>query len=177
MVPTGRNIPPERVNAMLNTFFGILASEPPAIAEAFIKDRADWVSFNRMAIKAAWQNPSLLLWIWDLAGPKDLFRWLGSYWNFSVAALISAFIRSWFPSFLQAVQPWVEPRLPSVWLWLLAQSYAYTNGAGFAQPAQRARGRTVDRRLPATSVSWKAAKDKRSERASFLPPGRHLKHP
>ncbi len=133
MVPTGRNIPPERINAMLNTFFGILAAEPPAIAEAFIKDRVDWLSFNRMALKAAWKNPALLLWIWDLAGPKDMLRWLGSYLDFSVSAFISALLGSWFPHFLKQIQPWLEPRFPGLWLWLLAQSYAFTDGVGQPQ--------------------------------------------
>ena len=150
MVPTGRNLPPERVNAMLNTFFGILASEPPAVAEAFIKDRVDWVSFNRMALKAAWQNPSLLLWIWDLAGPKDILRWLGSYRDFTLAAFISALISQWFPGFLRWVRPWLEPRFPSLWLWLLTQSYAYTDGVGCPQPTKAAEaGRTNNHAPPA----------------------------
>lgn len=136
MVPTGRNLPPERVNAMLNTFFGILAAEPPAVAEAFIKDRVDWLSFNRMALKAAWQNPALLLWIWDLAGPQDLWRWLGSYLNFTLSAFISALLSSWFPRLLKQIQPWLEPGFPRLWLWLLAQSYAFTDGIGRPQSAE-----------------------------------------
>ncbi|HEY9658099.1 MAG TPA: flavin-dependent dehydrogenase, partial [Allocoleopsis sp.] len=88
MVPTGRSLPPERVNAMLNTFFGILASESPQVADNFIKDRAGWIPFNRMAIKAAFINPSLLLWIWDMAGLSDLMRWLGSYLNFTIFSLL-----------------------------------------------------------------------------------------
>lgn len=129
MVPTNRFIAPERVNSMLNTFFGILASEPPAVADRFVKDRAGWVPFNRMAIKAAWQNPSLLLWIWELAGAKDLLRWLGSYVNFTISALLAWLFR-WLPNFTQTIQPWLEPRNPSLWLWLLAQSYAVTYGIG-----------------------------------------------
>ncbi|HEY9623376.1 MAG TPA: flavin-dependent dehydrogenase, partial [Crinalium sp.] len=78
MVPTGKHVPPERINSMLNTFFGVLASESPEVADRFIKDRAGWISFNRMALKAARQNPALLLWIWQLAGPNDLLRWVGS---------------------------------------------------------------------------------------------------
>ncbi|HEY9908022.1 MAG TPA: flavin-dependent dehydrogenase [Thermosynechococcaceae cyanobacterium] len=147
MVPTGRNLPPERVNAMLNTFFGILAAESPATAEAFIKDRASWRSFNRMAIVAAWKNPALLLWIWDLAGPRDIFRWLGSYRDFTIAALISSLISSWFPSLLRRFQPWLEPRFPGLWLWLLAQSYAYTDGMGRPQGLHR-QAATGDRPLP-----------------------------
>lgn len=134
MVPTGRNIPPARINSMLNTFFGILADESPAVAEAFIKDRVSWWSFNRMALIAASKNPDLLPWIWDLAGPKDLFRWLGSYRDFAIAAFISALIRGWFPALLRYIQPWLEPRFPGLWLWLLVQSYVYTDGIGQPQP-------------------------------------------
>jgi lycopene cyclase CruA len=119
MVPTGRFIAPERVNAMLSTFFGILAQQQPELADRFVKDRAGWLPFNRMALQAAWHNPALLLWIWELAGPRDLLRWLGSYVN-SVA---------------RQVQPWLEPNYPALWLWLLAQSYALTYGVG--QPSSR----------------------------------------
>jgi lycopene cyclase CruA len=72
---------------MLNTFFGLLATEPPEVADTFIKDRVDWLTFNRLALIAAWQNPSLLPWIWELAGPKDILRWLGSYFSFTLNAV------------------------------------------------------------------------------------------
>ncbi|MFM7427328.1 MAG: NAD(P)/FAD-dependent oxidoreductase [Elainella sp.] len=129
MVPTGRYIAPERVNAMLNTFFGILAKQPPEVADQFVKDRAGWLSFNRMAIQAAAQNPALLFWIWELAGPKDLLRWLASYLNFSLSALVS-WLLGWLPEFARRVQPWLEARYPGLWFWLLAQSYAVTYGMG-----------------------------------------------
>ncbi|MBW4464129.1 MAG: flavin-dependent dehydrogenase [Pegethrix bostrychoides GSE-TBD4-15B] len=132
MVPTGRFIAPERVNAMLNTFFGILAEQPPELADRFVKDRAGWLPFNRMALQAAWRNPALLLWIWELAGARDLLRWLGSYINFTLSALLS-WLLGWLPSFANQIQPWLEPRYPAVWLWLLAQSYALTYGVGQPQ--------------------------------------------
>jgi lycopene cyclase CruA len=135
MVPTGRFVAPERINAMLNTFFGILAAEPPSVAEAFIKDRVSWWTFNRMALKAAWQNPTLLLWIWDLAGPRDLLRWLGSYLDFTLQAFISALLVGWFPQWVRQNQSWLEPKFPAFWLWLLAQSYALTDGIGRPQTA------------------------------------------
>ncbi|MEM1426097.1 MAG: flavin-dependent dehydrogenase, partial [Cyanobacteria bacterium P01_H01_bin.130] len=78
MVPTGRQLPPQRVNAMLNTFFGLLADADPEVADDFIKDRGQWTTFNQLALTAAWQNPTLLWWIFDSAGPVDLLRWLGS---------------------------------------------------------------------------------------------------
>lgn len=129
MVPTGRSLPPERVNSMLNTFFGILASESPQVADRFIKDRSGWLPFNRMAIKAAGKNPALLLWIWELAGRRDLVRWLGSYLNFTVMALI-AWLFQWLPDLARSIQPWLEPRYPALWFWLLAQSYSITYGVG-----------------------------------------------
>ncbi|WAL61174.1 NAD(P)/FAD-dependent oxidoreductase [Thermocoleostomius sinensis] len=133
MVPTGRTLPPERVNAMLNTFFGILASESPQVADRFIKDRAGWLPFNRMAIKAAAKNPALLLWIWDMAGRRDLIRWVGSYINFTVSAMISWLLR-WLPDRVRSLQTWLEPRNPALWFWLLSQSYALTYGVGKPRP-------------------------------------------
>jgi len=129
MVPTGRLLPPQRVNSMLNTFFGILASEPPQIADRFIKDRSGWIPFNRMAIKAAGKNPALLLWIWELAGSRDLVRWLGSYVNFTVMTLM-AWLFQWLPDLTRSIQPWLEPRYPALWFWLLVRSYNVTYGVG-----------------------------------------------
>ncbi|NES99548.1 MAG: flavin-dependent dehydrogenase [Sphaerospermopsis sp. SIO1G2] len=124
MVPTGQFIKPQLINAMLNTFFGLLADEPPEMADNFIKDRCDWYNFNRLALKAASKNPALLLWIWQLAGAKDLVRWVGSYLNFSFQALIRALLSVWFPSFLKISQKWLEPNYPGIWLQLLATNYA-----------------------------------------------------
>lgn len=128
MVPTGKFIPPERINSMLNTFFGLLASEPREIADNFIKDRFDWFTFNRLALKAARKNPALLPWIWELAGSKDLIRWLGNYFNFSRHALAVALLSWWFPQSLHRIQPWIENRYPGLWLRLLCLAYALTTG-------------------------------------------------
>ena len=133
MVPTGRFIDPERVNAMLNTFFGILESEPPEVADTFIKDRLSWGMFNRLALKAAFQNPALLWWIWQLAGPQDLFRWLGSYLTFTWQSFVG-WLFGWLPGFAGWVQPWLEPRYPGLWLRMLAASYALTEGIGRRAP-------------------------------------------
>lgn len=130
MVPTGRHLPPQRVNAMLNTFFGLLADEPPEVADDFIKDRFDWLTFNRLALKAARRNPALLPWIWDMAGTKDIVRWLGSYLSFTVNALVSGLLSGWFPNLVRRLQPWMEKHYPALWLRLLAQSYALTAGIG-----------------------------------------------
>ncbi len=148
MVPTGRFLQPQKVNAMLNTFFGILAeSESPQTADRFIKDRAGWLPFNRMAITAAWKNPALLLWIWELAGSKDLIRWVGSYLNFTFSALISWLFR-WVPDWARSIQPWLEPRYPAIWFWLLAQSYALTYGMGRPYAATVRRGVSTETALP-----------------------------
>jgi lycopene cyclase CruA len=140
MVPTGRQIPPQRVNSMLNTFFGILAGETPEVADGFVKDRFGWLPFNKMAIKAALTNPALLYWIWDLVGPMDMVRWLQSYWSFTVAAFVNALLQSWFPQFVRRLQPYLEPRFPRLWLWLLAMSYSVTYSMGKAR---------IERSLPA----------------------------
>ncbi|HBL11000.1 MAG TPA: flavin-dependent dehydrogenase, partial [Cyanobacteria bacterium UBA11162] len=130
MVPTGYHLPPQRINAMLNTFFGLLADESPAVADNFIKDRFNWLTFNRLALKAARRNPNLLLWILEMAGVKDMLRWLGSYWSFTLYALVSWLFKGWFPNWVQGVKPWVEKRYPALWLRLLAQRYAITAGMG-----------------------------------------------
>ena len=128
MVPTGKFLPPQRINSMLNTFFGLLADEPVEVADNFIKDRCDWLTFNRLALKAASKNPALLIWIWQLAGPRDLLRWLGSYFNFGRHALVSALLSPWFGDFLSRIGFWLEPRNPGLWLWLLTINYAIATG-------------------------------------------------
>src|SRR5919199_6913321 len=137
MVPTGRHLRPQQVNAMLNTFFGLLADEPQRVADNFIKDRFDWLTFNRLALKAAWKNPALLPWIWEMAGAKDIFRWLGSYFSFTGNAFVSWLLRGWFPGFIRSLQPWIEERYPALWLRLLAQSYAITAGMGRPERVKR----------------------------------------
>jgi lycopene cyclase CruA len=137
MVPTGRHLPPQQVNAMLNTFFGLLADEPLAVADNFIKDRFSWLTFNRLALKAAWRNPALLPWIWEMAGAKDIFRWLGSYLSFTGNAFVSWLLRGWFPGFVRSLQPWIQERYPALWLQLLAQSYAITAGMGRPERVKR----------------------------------------
>ncbi|MGK7902289.1 MAG: NAD(P)/FAD-dependent oxidoreductase [Hormoscilla sp.] len=126
MVPTGRHLPPERINSMLNTFFGLLAEEPPEVADTFIKDRTDWLTFNRLALKAAFMNPALLLWIWEMAGAKDMLRWLGSYFSFTGSAFVNLLLAGWFPSFTRWCQPWLERKYPELWLRMLTVSYGLT---------------------------------------------------
>jgi len=128
MVPTGKFIPPERINAMLNNFFGLLADEPLEVADNFIKDRFTLSTFNRLALKAAKKNPALLLWIWQLAGAKDLLRWVGNYIDFTRHSIVSAVFGKWFGKLVTQMQPTLEPRFPALWLRLLAMNYALSAG-------------------------------------------------
>jgi len=123
MVPTGETLPPQRINSMLNTFFGLLADEPPEVADTFIKDRTDWFTFTRLALIAARKNPALLVWIFQMAGTKDMLRWLGSYLSFNLDALRNLLLASWFPKVIQQSQPWLERQNPALWLKLLSLNY------------------------------------------------------
>ncbi|MFM7408109.1 MAG: NAD(P)/FAD-dependent oxidoreductase [Cuspidothrix sp.] len=137
MVPTEKFIAPQLINSMLNTFFGLLANEPLEIADNFIKDRCDWFTFNRLALKAAMKNPALLIWIWQLAGWQDLLRWLGNYVSFARHALVSSILENWLPQFLKWSQSWLEIRFPGLWLQLLAINYAISTGRPRLPPALR----------------------------------------
>ena len=139
MVPTHQSLPPQRINAMLNTFFGLLAEEPQDVAETFIKDRTDWLTFIRLALKAARQNPSLLLWIWEMAGSKDMLRWLGAFWAFTLDAGKNWLLGGWFPHWLKLGQPWLEKRYPALWLRLLSLSYSFSLASKFGS-----RGSIID---------------------------------
>ena len=127
MVPTGKTLPPQRINSMLNTFFGLLANEPPEVADTFIKDRTDWFTFNRLALVAARKNPALLVWIWQMAGSRDMIRWLGSYWSFNLDALRNLLLAGWFPGWLKKSQSWLEKQYPALWLKLLSLNYQLRN--------------------------------------------------
>ena len=129
MVPTGKHLPPQKVNSILNTFFGILATEPPEVADTFIKDRTPWGMFTRLALKAARINPKLLIWILDFVTLNEMGRWMLSYFNYTFLAFISQLF-AWIPSFARWIQPWLEPRFPSLWFSLLATSYSLTDGLG-----------------------------------------------
>lgn len=153
MVPMGQVLPPQRINAMLNTFFEILAQESPESAETFIKDRFSWGALNRMALKAAAMNPMLLVWIWGVVGPRDFWRWLGSYWNFTVASLWHALLGRWVPALVRWCQPWVEQRYPGVWLWLLARSYALTYSVGHPRIERALRPEAVSPDVPPPVVA------------------------
>ncbi|MFM7384255.1 MAG: NAD(P)/FAD-dependent oxidoreductase [Microcystaceae cyanobacterium] len=123
MVPTGQILPPQRINAMLNTFFGLLADSPPDVADTFIKDKTTWLMFTRLALKAARKNPLLLLWIWQMAGTPDLLRWLGVYSDFTLDSLKNLCLARWFPQWLENAQPWLEKKFPALWLRLLCLRY------------------------------------------------------
>jgi lycopene cyclase CruA len=130
MVPTGMHLPPERVNSMLNTFFGLLADEPQPVSDRFIKDRLSWLMFNRLALIAAFKNPKLILWILEMAGTKDLLKWLSSYGSFTRNSLANAILGGWLPNVIRGSQSWLEPANPRLWLRLLSWSYAINCSVG-----------------------------------------------
>lgn len=130
MVPTGRQLPPARINTILSTFFGLLAAAPPPLADQFIKDRSGWGDFTGMALRAARKNPALLVWIAELAGWQDLVRWLGSYVSFTLSALFSGLLGGWLPGLARHWQPWLERQAPALWFRLLAFSYTLTYTVG-----------------------------------------------
>ncbi len=130
MVPTGAQLPPAHVNSILNCFFGVLAAEPPEVADNFIKDRAGWWDFTRMALKSARRNPQLLAWIWRVVGFKGFIQWTPTYVAYTTSALIAYCCRGWVPSGLRAAQSWLEPRFPRLWHRLLTWSYNLTYGHG-----------------------------------------------
>jgi lycopene cyclase CruA len=132
MVPMGKYLPPEKINSILNTFFGVLATESQEIAETFIKDRTTWWTFTRLALKAARINPLLLVWILDFITVGEVVRWLKNFIQFMVLSIISFFC-GWLPNFSRKIQPWLEPRYPKLWMWLLTTSYALTDGMGKPQ--------------------------------------------
>ncbi|MEA5468395.1 flavin-dependent dehydrogenase [Spirulina sp. 06S082] len=132
MVPTGQTLPPQRVNAMLNTFFGLLANEPPEIADTFIKDKFNWLTFNRLAIKAALMNPLLIVWIWKQSGTEDFIRWIGSYLTFTLEAILGFCFKGWLPGWLQRSQGWLEKKYPALWLRLSSFSDRLAAGIGLS---------------------------------------------
>ena len=147
MVPTGAALAPERINSMLNTFFGILAQESPEVAERFIKDRATWAEFNRMALTAATQNPAMLIWILELAGLKDLSRWLLTYLNYTVQTFLS-WLLSWLTTWLSQNRGWLETFNPGLFLRLLALNYHFTYGMGQPPASSPLQIQTLDTSLP-----------------------------
>ena len=130
MIPTGQILPPGQVNAMLNSFFEILAQEPPEVADAFIKDRAGWWDFNRMAVRAAWKNPRILLWIWQAVGWQGFRQWIPDYLRYSLLAILAMVTEHWLPAWLQRFRPNLESRWPRLWLHLQAWCYTLSYSVG-----------------------------------------------
>ncbi|NES73083.1 MAG: flavin-dependent dehydrogenase, partial [Okeania sp. SIO2D1] len=99
-------------------------------AETFIKDKTNWLTFNRLALKAARLNPRLIPWIWEQAGTRDLLKWLRSYIAFTFDSLVSWLLLGWLPDWLKGSQSWLEKLFPALWLRLLSLSYTLTEGIG-----------------------------------------------
>jgi len=72
----------------------------------------------------------LILWIWQMAGAKDLLKWLSSYGAFTRSSLTNAILGGWLPKILQSSQSWLEPTNPRLWLRLLSWSYAINYSVG-----------------------------------------------
>jgi lycopene cyclase CruA len=62
-----------------------------------------------------------------------MMRWVVSYLNFTIGAAIGWIFR-WVPAFSDRVRPWLEPKLPGIWFWLLAKSYSLSYGMGKPRP-------------------------------------------
>lgn len=152
MVPTGKHLPPYLPNALLNTFFEVLARQTPEVADDFIKDRASWLNFNGMAITAARMNPAQLAWIAQMTTVQDWLRWLGSYFSFGLSAIVGVIFGSWFPQWVMQQQSWLPDRAPELWLWLVARAYDLTYGLGKPQ------------RMPKVDLSPRSASNKPKDR-------------
>jgi lycopene cyclase CruA len=57
-----------------------------------------------------------------MAGPGDLWRWLGTYADFTLDALKNSLFARWFPQWLKS-QAWIEEKYPRLWLRMLNFSY------------------------------------------------------
>lgn len=123
MVPTGKHLPPERINAILNTFFGVLAEQPPHLSDRFIKDRIDWLMFNRLALLAAIKNPQLIGWIWQMAGPKNMVQWLASYGAFTSYSLQKFLFGGLLRHLLSKYYQFLADRFPRFCLNLMSWQY------------------------------------------------------
>lgn len=130
MVPTGRVIPPERINAILNTFFDVLVDSDARLVDDFIKDRLGWLEFNKMVLRAAFKNPRLITWALGLVGIKYFVSWLPAYFEFSRYSFISTLLSGWVPDLIRSAQRSLEKTDPRLWYRLLAWSYSLSYGVG-----------------------------------------------
>ncbi|UFP95024.1 flavin-dependent dehydrogenase [Gloeobacter morelensis] len=130
MVPTGRRLSPERINAILNIYFDILADSPPGLVDAFLKDRLGWIEFTNLALRAAFKNPRILTWAVDVVGTETLVNWLPAYGRFAFDSLQSAVLGGWLPEVVRSARHRLEKTNPRLWYRLLAWSYRLTYGIG-----------------------------------------------
>ena len=121
---------PQWVNSTLNTFFGVLATEPSKLVDDFIKDRGSWSFMNQTTLQAGWRNPRIPWWIVQAIGLKGLLAWAPTYLAFTFAALMSFLFERWIPDLLCRWQAAIVCRWPRLWFRLLAWSYLLTYGMG-----------------------------------------------
>ncbi|NJM65347.1 MAG: flavin-dependent dehydrogenase [Acaryochloris sp. RU_4_1] len=127
------NLPPYWINAILNAFFGVLTTEPPAEVDDFIKDRGGWLFMTRTILKAGIRMPQIPWWVMRAIGLKELLSWVPTYLAFTWAALLSFLFGNWLPQQLQRWQQPLAQRWPRLWLRLLSWSYQLTYGVGKPQ--------------------------------------------
>lgn len=133
MVPTGVTLPPARINTTLNSFFGILETEPPEVADDFIKDRATWTDFSRMALKAAWKEPRILLWTWQAVGFAGFLHWIPTYLGYTFSAFLSYLLNPWLKVIHHHLRSYLESFAPRLWHRILAWTYTLTYGNGLTK--------------------------------------------
>ena len=121
---------PQWINSTLNTFFGVLTTEPSEFVDDFIKDRGSWPFMNQTTLHAGWRNPRIPWWIVQAIGLRGLLAWAPTYLSFTFAALISFLFGGWLPELLQRWRQAIVCRWPRLWLRLLAWSYLLTYGMG-----------------------------------------------
>ncbi|NET32523.1 MAG: flavin-dependent dehydrogenase [Cyanothece sp. SIO1E1] len=127
------HLEPQWINAILNSFFGILTTESADGVDDFIKDRSGWMFINRTTLKAGWQNPQIPLWMIQAIGLKGLLSWVPTYLAFTFAALMAFLCKGWVPRLLQHWQGTIASHWPRLWHSLLAWSYRLTYGMGNPQ--------------------------------------------
>ena len=66
---------------------------------------------------------------------------VGELFKFYLGCLLG-WLFGWLPGFATQIQSWLEPNFPASWLWLLARSYAVTDGLGRPQSIKPLRERS-----------------------------------
>lgn len=130
MAQSNTTLPPHWINAILNTFFGVLTQESPTQVDDFIKDRGSWAFMTVSTLKAGWKMPLIPWWVLRAIGVKALVKWVMVYITFTVATVTSLLFGGWIPNLVKRLRPVLTPYWPRLWHRLLAWSYHLTYGIG-----------------------------------------------